>query len=185
MSAGNASASTAAIWYFAYGSNLDPRTFLGRRRMRPVETRVAILADFALVFDLPVGPGERGVANLAPSLGGSVCGVAYQISEEQGHHLDRSEGVPNAYQRHGVDLAGGDGMLFRGFTYVSEHRHPERKPSPRYMGLLLHGARHHGLPAEYIANLRDIELAIDERSEQLELIPRVRRSEGGGGASQS
>ena len=34
---------TAQLWYFAYGSNLDPATFLGRRRMQPSDARRAVL----------------------------------------------------------------------------------------------------------------------------------------------
>ena len=63
---GEMNAPDPTLWYFAYGSNLDPGTFLGRRRMRPLDTRVGRLDGFELRFDLPVGPGERGVANVAP-----------------------------------------------------------------------------------------------------------------------
>ena len=38
-----------------------------------------------------------------------------------------------------------------------------RKPSARYLGLLLEGAREHGLPADYVAQLEKLELAHDER----------------------
>ena len=156
------------FWYFAYGSNLDPRTFLGRRGMRPSEVCVAELADYRLVFDLPVGPGERGVANLLPASRERVVGVGYRIDAEQARHLDRTEGVPKAYRREEVALRT-EGGLLPAFTYVSPHRHPDRKPSRRYLGLLLHGARHHGLPAEWIAYLRGLDLALDERSGQGEL----------------
>ena len=46
---------------------------------------------------------------------------------------------------------------------------PGRKPSRRYMGLLLSGARHYGLPDDYVAWLRNLDLAVDERSPQREL----------------
>ena len=157
------------LWYFAYGSNLDPDTFLGRRRMRPTETRVAVLEGWSLVFDLPVGPGERGVANLLPSPGGATPGVAYRIYDTQARHLDRTEGVPKAYRREPVELLAADGAGLRAFTYVSPHRHPGRKPSRRYLGLLLRGARHHGLPGEWVEHLRGLEVAVDERSGQREL----------------
>ena len=41
------------LWYFAYGSNLDPGTFLGRRRMRPLETRFryAFIRTYKPVLD--------------------------------------------------------------------------------------------------------------------------------------
>jgi cation transport regulator ChaC len=159
----------STLWYFAYGSNLDPDTFLGRRRMRPLDARVAVLADWRLVFDLPVGRGERGVANLLPAPGESATGVAYRIADADARRLDRTEGVPKAYRRERVRLASAEGARFAAFTYVSPHRQPARKPSRRYLGLLLRGARHHGLPEVWIEHLRRFELAIDERSAQLEL----------------
>lgn len=157
------------LWYFAYGSNLDPGTFLGRRRMRPRDTRRACLDGYRLVFDLPIGKGERAVANLLPAKDSRVHGVAYSIGRIQAARLDRTEGVPRAYQRVEVPLVFEDAQDSDAFTYVSERRTPGRKPSERYMNLLLHGARHHGLPEDYVAWLRGIELALDERNAQLEL----------------
>jgi len=46
---------------------------------------------------------------------------------------------------------------------VSTHNVAGRKPSPRYLGLLVEGAREHDLPPDYIRQLEAIELAIDER----------------------
>jgi len=158
-----------SIWYFAYGSNLDPDTFLGRRRMRPTEARPGRLHGYRLVFDLAVGPGERAVANLALEPDGCVHGVAYAISRFQGLWLDRSEGVPRAYRRVDVSLRADHDERLEAFTYVSERRSPGRKPSERYLNLLLRGARHHGLPEDYVAWLRGLELATDERVSQLEL----------------
>ena len=157
------------LWYFAYGSNLDPGTFLGRRRMRPRDTRRARLDGYRLIFDLPVGKGERAVANLLPASESHVHGVAYSIGRIQAAWLDRTEGVPRAYRRVEIPLVFEDAPGGEAFTYVSERRTPGRKPSERYMNLLLRGARHHGLPEDYVAWLRGIELALDERNAQLEL----------------
>lgn len=158
-----------SLWYFAYGSNLDPGTFLGRRRMRPSEARRGRIDGYRLVFDLAIGAGERAVANLAPDPGERVHGVAYAISRSQAFWLDRTEGVPRAYRRVTVPWCDDAGEIREGFTYVSERRSPGRRPSARYMNLLLRGARHHRLPAAYVAWLRGIELAADEREQQLEL----------------
>jgi cation transport regulator ChaC len=157
-------------WYFAYGSNLDPATFLGRRRMRPLAACPARLDGFALVFDLPVGPGERAVANLREAQGEHVHGVAYRLADTDCLHLDRTEGVHRGYYaRRAVSLALPDGGTLESFTYVSRFSFPNRKPSHRYLGLLLRGARHHGLPAEYVAWLAALPLAVDERERQGEL----------------
>ncbi len=159
------------MWYFGYGSNMDPRTFLGRRRMRPHETRIALLDAWELRFDLPVGPGERAVANVVPAPGREVWGVAYRIDSEEAMRLDRTEGVHmGAYLRRPVSLGvEGEDAQLEAFTYHSTRSIPNRKPSRRYMGLLLAGARHHGLPEDYVTYLRSFELAMDERSAQREL----------------
>ena len=158
------------LWYFAYGSNLDPGTFLGRRRMRPVETRVGVLEGFELRFDLPIGPGERGVANVAPRPGDAVWGVAYRLTHPEAERLDRTEGVHRgAYLRLSIELRETASIVLPAFTYHSSRGVAGRKPSRRYLGLILAGARHHGLPAEYVERLCALPLAVDERDTQLPL----------------
>jgi cation transport regulator ChaC len=154
----------STLWYFAYGSNLDPGTFLGRRQMQPLETRIGVLRDFELRFDLPVGPGERGVANVAASPGGDVWGALYRLTHADAERLDRTEGVGRGfYQRLEVEVHTHDGLLLAAFTYRSPFSRPERKPSRRYLDLLLTGARELGLPEDYVARLEALPLAVDER----------------------
>jgi cation transport regulator ChaC len=159
------------VWYFGYGSNVDPRTFLGRRRMRPLETAAARLSGWRLVFDLGVGPGERAVANVRREPDEHIWGVAYRLDSEAAVRLDRSEGVHRGfYQRQPVELGLRDDRSIEAYTLRSDHGKPGRKPSRRYLGLLLAGARHHALPEDWIAWLRAHELAVDERSAQQELL---------------
>ena len=158
------------LWYFAYGSNLDPDTFLGRRRMRPLESRVTRLDGFGLCFDLPVGVGERAVATVRRQPDACVWGVGYALTPVQFDRLDQTEGVPRgAYTREPVTLCCADGTSVAAFTYCSEHRLGGRRPSRRYLGLLIRGARYHRLPEEYVTFLRGIPTAPDERDRQLEL----------------
>jgi cation transport regulator ChaC len=162
--------SEETLWYFAYGSNLDAGTFLGRRAMRPLATRVAALHGFELRFDLPIGPGERGVANVAPRAGELVWGAAYQLLRGEAERLDRTEGVHRGvYSRLAVEVRAFDGESFSAFTYASQRGVAGRKPSRRYLGLILAGARLHGLPDDWLARLRALELAVDERETQLAL----------------
>lgn len=159
-----------SLWYFGYGSNMDPRTFLGRRGMRPERSAVARLDDHALRFDLPIGPGERGVANVVPEAGAEVWGVAYLLSADQAGRLDRTEGVHRGfYVRREISLDAGDDGSLSAFTYHSARGAPGRKPSRRYMRLLLAGCQHHGLPQTWVDHLRALPLAIDERNAQQDL----------------
>jgi len=153
------------LWYFAYGSNLSPDTFTSRRGIDPLDAVVSWVDDLSLRFDLPVGPGERGVANLVPEIGARTWGVAYRITLEAADRLDRSEGVGHGvYHRISVRarLAPPRRPL-AAFTYQSKHGVPGRKPSSRYLGIILDGARHHSLPPEWIARLEGLDLAVDER----------------------
>jgi len=135
--------------------------------MQPLETRVAALRDFELRFDLPVGPGERGVANVGPRPGEVVWGAAYRLARAEANRLDRTEGVHRGfYRRLAVELRAFDGERLPAFTYASPRGVVGRKPSRRYLGLILAGARLHGLPEDYVARLRALPLAVDERETQ-------------------
>ncbi len=122
--------------------------------MQPLATRIGVLHDFELRFDLPVGPGERGVANVAPRPGDDVWGALYRLTHADAERLDRTEGVDRGvYRRLAVEVHTHDGLLLAAFTYRSQISRPERKPSRRYLGLLLAGARELGLPDEYVERL--------------------------------
>jgi cation transport regulator ChaC len=153
-----------AVWYFGYGSNMCRAIFLERRGMRPLETKWGWLDGHRLCFNLPVGPGERGVANLVAAPGARTCGVLYLLTAEDFERLDRSEGVHvGLYGRVPVAVMIDGRERVSAITYLSTFASEGRKPSARYIGLLLEGARENGLPEEYIRTLEALELAIDER----------------------
>ena len=152
-----------AIWYFAYGSNMSPKTFLERRQMTPRATERGWIDGYRLCFDIPVGPGERGVANLMRDATARTHGVVHLLGPEDADELDRTEGVPQGfYCREPVDVVT-EGQIRSGFTYRSTMGTTGRKPSARYLNILLDGARIHALPTDYIRFLASFELAIDER----------------------
>ena len=155
--------SDAPLWYFAYGSNMSGTILRGRRGLDPLVCRPALLPGYRLVFTLPIGPGERGVANVEPAAEASTCGVLYLLSVADCDRLDRTEGVPRVYQRHAVEVLAPDGACVPAFTYRSTIRTEGRKPSARYLGLLLDGCREHCLPSDWVAYLQALSLAVDER----------------------
>lgn len=152
-----------AHWYFAYGSNMQAATFRERRRIEPARARIGVLRGYGLCFDIPVGSGRRGVANLRVAGDASVWGVLYLLTPDQHAHLDRTEGVPNGlYRRIQVEIDAGREIM-TAQTLISELRDPSRLPSHRYLSLLLDGAREHGLPQDWLRALQDWTLAWDER----------------------
>jgi AIG2-like family len=62
-----------------------------------------------------------------------------------------------------VTIAVDGGEHIEAFAYQSTLTIDGRRPSARYIGLLLEGAREHGLPDEYLRYLENIDLAVDER----------------------
>ena len=152
------------LWYFAYGSNMSPATFVERRRMRPLAARAGYLDGYRLCFDIPIGPGERGVANLLADPRARTHGVVYSLTVGDAERLDRTEGVPQGfYRREIVRATLVDGTSIPAFTYRSAIASAGRKPSARYLGILLEGARAHGLPDGWVRRLEAWELAVDER----------------------
>jgi len=138
--------------------------FENRRGMHPVQARPAVLENYRIRFNLPIGRGERGVANLESWAGARVWGVLYLITTYEAEHLDRTEGVPlGGYRRIQVSVSVDGAQEIEAFTYQSDKISPRRKPSPRYIALLIEGAVQHGLPPDYIDYLRGFELAVDER----------------------
>lgn len=152
------------LWYFAYGSNMARTIFREARQMQPLATHSGWLDGFRLCFTIPVGSGERGVANVLADPGARTHGVVYQLHPADFERLDGSEGVSfGLYQRVAVTIRTPEHGALDAWTYQSSVIVEGRKPSPRYLQLLLDGARENNLPAEYVQYLHALELAVDER----------------------
>jgi hypothetical protein len=147
------------VWYFAYGSNMQPATFRGRRGIEALRAVPARLAGWRLVLDKPpLVPVGHAMANVVESAGHDVYGIAYAVTAADLAHVELTEGVLiGNYRRIPVRLAPIDGSdALEAFTLTSDRRDPGLRPSDRYMALLIEGAEWHGLPAEYVAWLRSL-----------------------------
>jgi gamma-glutamylcyclotransferase len=93
-----------------------------------------------------------GAVDIVPAPGRSVWGVLYELPLGVGE-LDAKEGAGFAYRRREVEVVL-DGSSFAAFAYEVIDKEPaEVPPRPEYVELLVTGAREHGLPANYIAEL--------------------------------
>jgi hypothetical protein len=112
----------------------------------------AELPDHRLAFLRRSIRWGAGVVDIVPAPGRSVWGVLYDLPVGPGE-LDAKEGAGFAYRRREVDVLGDDSS-FAAFAYeVIEKEPAEVRPRPDYVELLVTGAREHGLPADYIAEL--------------------------------
>ena len=146
------------VWYFAYGSNMDEKTFVERRGIRPLESRVGRIAGYRLRFNLEGRPkGRAAPANIGPDPDQEVWGVLYQITRRDLLRLNSTEGVPGRGYRPTLlaadDMAGNAVMAV---AYVATGKETDGRPSHRYISLLRNGARRHGLPDHWVQFLDDV-----------------------------
>ena len=146
------------VWYFAYGSNMNPaRLFeqrLGGEGVAYGPRIAGRLADWSLLFNVRVGRIRgAGYANITPQPGASTPGTLNAMPPEGLIVLDRYEGVASGhYQRRAVTVATETGLV-PAITYIARRHLAEGlQPTEDYRAHLLAGADL--LPAAHLAWLR-------------------------------
>ena len=142
------------VWYFAYASNMNRRQ-VEQRAGALAEEKVARLDNYELNFD-KIARGGTGTANLVAAEGKTVYGVLYRVTEQQLKALDRFEGVPEHYRRSQVTVAEADGRKVAAQVYLARKVRKGLKPDRGYLARIVQGAEEHGLPADYIEELKRI-----------------------------
>ncbi|TVY85173.1 Gamma-glutamyl cyclotransferase, partial [Lachnellula suecica] len=127
-------------WYFAYGSNLSPPVFTGKRGIKPLDFKVSFLPGYALCFNILFMPySEPAMAGL--KICGKddepVYGVQYLLSRADFLKLVASEGAGVAYRVVSAEAnCLDDGTNVTVFTLIARRAlftSQQRLPSQRYM----------------------------------------------------
>jgi gamma-glutamylcyclotransferase (GGCT)/AIG2-like uncharacterized protein YtfP len=116
------------------------------------------LSGYRLAFNKRA-PAGRAYANIVRDPSSEVWGVAYLCDPEAMQSMDRFEGVSDGhYERITVELATRAGESISAVAYVAgqDYLIDETAPLPNYLNRILSGARHHGLPEEYIARIESV-----------------------------
>jgi len=138
---------------FGYGSNMC----FGRMHLR-VESlafvAVGVLPAFRFVLNKLSKDGSAK-GNITPAHGARVFGVVYSLDDADLEALNRSEGLGDGYiLRDNLDVQNLDGDRWDQpvLVYVADPRYVVEDVWPYgwYKRHILDGARHHGLPAEYV-----------------------------------
>jgi gamma-glutamylcyclotransferase (GGCT)/AIG2-like uncharacterized protein YtfP len=151
--------------YFAYGSNMDWERITTPDRAPSAQFLLrATLPEHALKFTHWSEKQQTGTADVKFENGSLVWGVVFYIEDEDSGKLDSAEGVNSgAYRRESVTVfVEGDGSrpLLRVRTYTVCQKKSEHQPPARwYLDHILKGADYWHLPKEYIAELKQIEVA--------------------------
>lgn len=144
---------------FAYGSNLDWEQMTERCPSASF-VGVARLASYRLAFTRWSQKRGCGVADIIPSGDCEVWGVLYEVSDDDMRALDRFEGyLPDegkvGYRRVNVKVepAGASDCRTCAITYEVASKGEHFDPSNDYLNHIIAGARHWGLPNDYIQSL--------------------------------
>lgn len=145
------------VWYFAYGSNLDPQRFRVRVG-RWSECRAATLRGWRLRFSVRVQSEGGGGAIIEPDGQGVVHGAVFRIRGAQMDAMDRVELDPSrnadavGVRRRVEVLAGAETLSAE--VYTIRTCGPGRAPSATYLEHILRGLEAAGYGGEVVAEVR-------------------------------
>jgi len=144
--------STGTFMYFAYGSNMSSAR-LRERCPSAAPVGVAELAGYALRWHKRSkdGSGKCDIISILDP-NGRVFGVLYQIADSEKQALDRAEGLGYGYRKVDVQVLI-DGTEVAANAYQATDIDESLKPYSWYQALVMAGAKEHGLPQGYIAQL--------------------------------
>lgn len=152
---------TDSFLTFAYGSNM-PRSRIQARCPSARALGAAELCSHKLQWHKLSRDGSGKCDIVASdSPGTSVFGVLYEIANEDKPALDRAEGKGAGYEEIEIDVLCGQETV-RAKAYRATNIDPALKPYTWYRALVIAGAKEHGLPAPYIANLETVLVDEDE-----------------------
>jgi cation transport regulator ChaC len=153
---------TDRLWYFAYGSNLDPDRFRSRvGEWR--ELRRARLDGYALRFCSDVQSEGGAGAVIVPDAVASVYGAVYGISGQQmaamdGEEFDPDRDLASLGARRTVTVVTDGGPVTAEVYYVREPA-SFGPPSDVYLGHITRGLRAVAHDAQIIAQVEQIAAA--------------------------
>jgi hypothetical protein len=150
------------MFYFAYGSNMNWR----QMQRRCPSARFVCIAHL---------PGHRfaiarhsrlrncGTANIFPEAESTVWGIVYEVSESDMLIMDGFEDGYSRY-KHAVYSLESNPSVFEAIVYIAPKEISVPLPNAEYKRLMLEGARHWQLPADYCSMLAQLKAA-EERQD--------------------
>jgi hypothetical protein len=139
------------IYYFAYGSNLNPKILL-RRKIIPLQVQKVILRDYKIIFNIKGYFFDPWYANIIPSKGDNVEGVMYKINKSDFDTLTLYEIGYNILE---VSVHLVSDIYINALTFNNNNLIHDNKPSKRYLQLIVDGAVIHQLGNNYIKYLQN------------------------------
>ena len=146
-----------SVWYFAYGSNLDPERFRARIGAWG-ERRSASLDGYRLRFSGEVRSEGGGGAFVEQADGETTYGAIYLIDAAQLGAMDEVElkserNMTGRGERRTIDVKTAEGPI-RAEMYTISGSRTYLAPSPKYLRYILDGLRAVGHPDQIVDRVR-------------------------------
>jgi hypothetical protein len=117
-----------------------------------------MLPNWEVQFNFLSSTYKGGVTGIEPATARLTRGVLYEVNDEELLHLDKIEGVHDGiYYRQTIYIVDDEGNPVKAVTYRTTNPAGPFKPTKNYVGLMIRGAREHGLDPNYIKVLETIE----------------------------
>lgn len=108
------------MYYFAYGSNMNPDRLNVERDVHPTNSKKGVLKDYQLVFNkFAYGNPLITVANIEKAAGKQVEGIVFTITQDELKKIDKFEHYPEHYDRKEVYVLC-DGKILNAITYIAK-----------------------------------------------------------------
>ncbi len=148
-------------YLFAYGSNMNPAQLRARCSTLPRVVAVARLSDHRLSFHGHTRIWDGGLETVAAAPGEKVWGVVLELTFTDLGRLDawqdaRLDGA-GSYFHYPATVTDAEGGVHHVLLYKKDVQGTPVPPSREYLGFIAHGAEERGLPADYIARLRNMD----------------------------
>ncbi len=150
--------------YFAYGSNMLTERLRARVSSAQPVGRARLLSHSLHFHKRSEQDGSsKGDAYFTGNEDDVVWGVIFEIADCQKPDLDRCEGLGHGYEEQDVTVIDSDGNPQRAYMYVAAESHiaPALHPYTWYKRLVVDGAREHGLPDDYVAEIEAVNATED------------------------
>jgi len=137
------------MFYFAYGALLDPARL----------EQVAPGAKLVFVAHLPetrlTFPSPDGLPSVEPATGHTVWGGIFKVSGSQLAAITKAEAAEGRQARDDLRAVDRAGNKYDVVTFVHPLTGTDYPPSAEYMGVVVAGARHWGLPTGWVVGLEE------------------------------
>ncbi|MDX1459036.1 MAG: gamma-glutamylcyclotransferase family protein [Marinobacter sp.] len=145
---------------FCYGSNMSHRRLQARVPSARFVTTAELRAHRLRFHKAAMDGSAKCDAEETGNPEDRVLGVVYEIDDAEKPDLDRHEALGRGYDEKHVELISGKGLL-GAWMYYATRINESLYPFHWYKDHVLTGAREHGLPADYVAEIETV-ISIDD-----------------------